>query len=41
MRVVQWVFLLLMLLSLAHPCVAWGDVDVSGKWQSSYDFDLT
>lgn len=38
MRVCQWVPLLLILLSLAHPCVAWGDVDVSGVWQSSYDF---
>ena len=39
-RTVQWLALSFILLSFSYPCAAWGDVDVSGKWQSSYDFDV-
>ena len=41
MRIVRWLIVFCVLILLSGSGMAWGDdVDISGKWQSSYDFDV-
>jgi len=38
MRTIRWSTIMLVLAALLHPCAALSNVDVSGTWESSYNF---
>lgn len=38
MRTARWVFVFCVLVQLSGLGLAWGDVDATGAWESTYDF---
>jgi len=38
MKTARWSIIILALATLVHPCAALSNVDVSGTWESSYNF---
>ncbi len=38
MKTARWSIIILALVALVHPCAALSNVDVSGTWESSYNF---